>query len=323
MSAHFESGFFAGEAAWHGFGTVVPENIPWAQAIKLAGLDWEVGLSPLFAVLDSGKRVSTSAYGVVRGQDDRVLGVVGDRYTPIQNAEAFGVFERLFGDEARLHTAGSLKGGQVIWGLAELKETEIAGDRYRRFLLVTTAHDGSGALLAIPTNTRVVCWNTLSAAKAVGRKEVGFKVRHTQSAPTALAAKTDELGVALGIFDDFAIRAARLADITVTDGDLVDLCREFTVCKPYRDLGTAEFITQGPAADILQLSYLGTGNAAYGGTLYGLLQGVTEYVDHHSRGARRSREESRFAYILTGSGADHKAQAFQVLDAYGRTSKAA
>ena len=38
MSAHFESGFFAGEAAWHGFGTVVPENIPWAQAIKLAGL---------------------------------------------------------------------------------------------------------------------------------------------------------------------------------------------------------------------------------------------------------------------------------------------
>lgn len=312
MSHEFESGFFARESAWHGLGVNVDQNLSWEDALRTAGLDWEVGLRPLFAQLGADIFEEAPGHvGIVRSSDDRVLGVAGSRYTPIQNREAFSIFDRLFGNDAVLNTAGALKGGAVVFGLAELPPATIATEAHRRFLLVSTSHDGSGALRALPTAVRVVCWNTLSMAL---RDRAGIAIKHTAKAAQRLDAKTNELAVALGMFDRYAQAADRLLGCKVSDSDQVDLCRGFDLCKAWKDEKRAEFLEKSPAGTILRLAYSGAGNRAIGGTAWGLLQGVTEYVDHHR--TTRGDQEARFAYQTLGVGSQHKAQAFHVLDEF-------
>ena len=49
------------------------------------------------------------------------LGVVGPRYVPLQNKDAFEWFQPFVdAGECSLHTGGSLSGGQKVWALAQL-----------------------------------------------------------------------------------------------------------------------------------------------------------------------------------------------------------
>ena len=106
MAHYFESGFFVREAAWHGLGTVLQNAPNTREAIRLAGLDWQVNLQPVFARVDGSHDIACEdSRAMVRSihlpngdvRDD-VLGIVGDRYTPLQNTEAFAWFDPLVAD---------------------------------------------------------------------------------------------------------------------------------------------------------------------------------------------------------------------------------
>jgi phage/plasmid-like protein (TIGR03299 family) len=137
----------------------------WPAASKKAGLDWEVELVPLITA-DTQSQVAHRA--VRRTSDARVLGVVGPRYAPLQNKDAFGWFQPFLDvREAALHTAGSLKSGSRIWVLAKLNRDPLViaeGDTVEKFLLLSHGHDGSLAVRCGFTPVRVVCANTLAMA---------------------------------------------------------------------------------------------------------------------------------------------------------------
>ena len=113
------------EKPWHGLGTEVAEAPTSADALRFAGLDWTVRQEPVFncrgGIID-GYRAN------IRSTDDAVLGIVGERYKVVQNADAFRFTDELVGGEARYETAGSLRGGKQIWLLARMPERKIAGD---------------------------------------------------------------------------------------------------------------------------------------------------------------------------------------------------
>jgi len=105
MPAVVENMMFVGATPWHGLGNQVDANIGIEDAITSAGLDWEVGLKDLQTV--DGVPVSHRA--TYRKTDGSILGVVGPRYTPLQNRDAFDWFQPfLDAGECNLHTAGSL-----------------------------------------------------------------------------------------------------------------------------------------------------------------------------------------------------------------------
>ena len=56
-----DSMFSARELPWHGLGVVVEETLHAAEALEVAGLDWEVELVPAFADTPKGM-VDTNAY---------------------------------------------------------------------------------------------------------------------------------------------------------------------------------------------------------------------------------------------------------------------
>jgi len=161
MAANVETMFSTREKPWHGLGTVVEEAPASADALRLAGLDWNVVQKDIFT--NHGKVDGYKAN--VRDTDNQVLGVVTDRYKVIQNVDAFAFTDELLGEGVRYETAGSLQGGRKVWLLARLpREYIISGERITPYLVFSNTHDGSGAVRVAITPVRVVCNNTLNLA---------------------------------------------------------------------------------------------------------------------------------------------------------------
>lgn len=180
MVAAVETMFYVNETPWHGLGNKLDAPPTVAEAIIQAGLDWEVGLKNLQTV--DGQPVPARA--TVRKSDGSILGVVGPRYVPLQNQDAFGWFQP-FVDSGlvNLHTAGSLHDGKKVWVLAEImREPSVIaqGDEIAKFLTLSNSHDGTTAIRVGFTPIRIVCANTLAMAhSAKGSKLI--RVRHTSS----------------------------------------------------------------------------------------------------------------------------------------------
>ncbi|MBQ4396806.1 MAG: DUF945 domain-containing protein [Clostridia bacterium] len=163
MSANVESMFSVREKPWHGLGTIVAEAPDSCAALELAGLNWSVVQKDI-ATADGGK-VIPGFKANARESDDKVLGIVTDRYKIVQNTEAFAFTDELLGEGVRYETAGSLQGGRRIWLLARLPQQYIInGDEITPYLVFMNAHDGSGSIKVAMTPIRVVCSNTLNLA---------------------------------------------------------------------------------------------------------------------------------------------------------------
>jgi phage/plasmid-like protein (TIGR03299 family) len=306
MSAAVETMMYAGAVPWHGLGVKVDSNLPWREAIAAAGLDWTVERKRMFVygpglVPESVNEVP-DAFAMVRDSDGAVLGVVGSQYAEVQNAEAFETFGTFFGDAAVLNTAGSLHGGKVVWGLAECPEGfSVGNDTHRKFLLVTTTHDGSGKLRVYPTAVRVVCANTLAASK--GDEDSGFAVRHVGDVQSRLTEKSSVLAASLGWFDVYQKQCSTLLERMLSTEEEREIISELVNAESTRGKNVID--------RILYLARKGDGNAPYAGTAYALLQGVTDYVDHERLGKQTG--EKHFATAVLGTGAKMKAEAMELI----------
>lgn len=191
MPAAVESMMFVGETPWHGLGNRLDDNPTVKDAIVNAGLDWEVGLKDLFT--EDG--VGVPARATYRESDGSILGVVGPRYTPLQNQDAFDWFQPfLDAGECSLHTAGSLHAGQKVWVLAQLNRDNsviVKDDIVSKFILLSNSHDGTTAIRVGYTPIRVVCANTLAMAHSKGAGSQLIRVRHTRSSQKNLEAVRD------------------------------------------------------------------------------------------------------------------------------------
>lgn len=175
MAAEMETMFYTREKPWHGLGTKVMEAPASKEALRLAGLDWQVLQEAVYT--NTGDTIPGYKANI-RDTDRRVLGVVTDRYKVVQNTEAFAFTDSLLGEGVRYETAGSLQGGRKVWLLARLpREYIIAGEQVSPYLVFSSAHDGSGAVKAAVTPVRVVCNNTLNLALQTAKRS--WSMAHT------------------------------------------------------------------------------------------------------------------------------------------------
>ncbi len=164
MAANVETMFYTREVPWHGLGTRVEDSPSSEDALKLAGLDWDVIPKPLFT--EGASDPIEGFVANVRSTDNTVLGVVSEKYKAVQNKTAFAFTDALVGTgEVRYETAGALAGGRKVWMLAKLTgTTKILGDQVDPYLLFSNNHEGTGAIRVAVTPIRVVCQNTLNIA---------------------------------------------------------------------------------------------------------------------------------------------------------------
>jgi len=195
MAHEVETMAYAGELPWHGLGTKVSNDLTPEQMMDAAGLNWEVEELQSF-VRFNGQEVATGQKSLVRKTDGKVLTNVGANWNPVQNATAFEFFnDYVMAGDMEMHTAGSLKEGQVVWALAKVKESFdlFGGDQVDSYLLFSNPHQYGKSIDIRFTPIRVVCNNTLTFSLSQNA-ERSVKVGH-RTAFDAESVKTT-LGIA-------------------------------------------------------------------------------------------------------------------------------
>jgi phage/plasmid-like protein (TIGR03299 family) len=219
MPAAVEQMMFVGATPWHGLGNKVDADISVEDAIVAAGLDWEVGLKDLQTV--DGVPVSHRA--TYRKTDGSILGVVGPRYTPLQNKDSFDWFQPFIdAGECGIHTAGSLHSGQKVWVLAQLNRDSseiVPGDDVSKFILLSNSHDGTTAIRVGYTPIRVVCVNTLAMAHNNKSSQL-IRIRHTRSSKNNLEQVRDIMDNINAQFEATAEQFRFLASKNFNQGDI-------------------------------------------------------------------------------------------------------
>jgi phage/plasmid-like protein (TIGR03299 family) len=301
------------EAAWHGLGTVVQGQPSAADAILASGLGWQVGKEDLFIVGGDGLLLLVPHGSAIVRQDlpvddsRRILGICGARYECVQNTECFAIADALVGQGgARFETAGSLRNGRIVYMTAVLPEAmKVQDDILSKYLLITSSHDGTGALVVMYTPIRVVCKNTLNIA--LSGKGNRISVRHTKSATDRLAEATRILQGADNAFNEIGIQLLAWAQKRVTEHFADAFCRTLFPSEKTRGTNIRENIMT-----LFRGGQRGADQDAVRGTAYGLYNAVCEFTDH-KRAIRktdgRSETECRFESSTVGSGADFKMRA--------------
>jgi phage/plasmid-like protein (TIGR03299 family) len=299
---------YVGEAPWHRLGVKLPKLATSSEAIEAAGLDYEVDKKQLFCKPNGRRLVDVPRnFCTVRRDTETVLGIVGDRYTVLQNKDAFTFFDSLVGaGEAIFETSGALGQGETIWLLAKLPGFIRIGrnDEVKKYLLLTNSHDGKSMVRAKLTPVRVVCNNTLSAALEGAEQEV--RIRHTPSAVDRLAEAHKILGLTNALYQELDLIFNRMNVKRITERHLLEFVKTLIPDNQEASFNTR---TENMRSKILELSETGASAEHSRGSLWGALNAVSEYTDHVQNS---TIPEKRLTSVWFGSGEKLKLRAFEL-----------
>lgn len=321
--------FSARQHAWHRLGVVTAQCLTAEDAIRTARLDWEVTKEPLLAdVAPSfdlsggypGEQVAVPGfYATMRrhpetGQLD-ALGVVGERYVPLQNLSTALFLDALVQETgAHFETAGSLMGGRRTFVSMKVPaDVKVGGhDAVDLYLVASNSHDGSSAFTVMVTPIRVVCANTLALGTSMAQSRVSL--RHTSDVTEAHEQARQVLGLTSTFAEDFAALAEQLHSTPMSTrafDELIDRVWEPTTEGNGRPTkGTTE------RRDNLHLLWTSDTQANIAGTAWAAYNAVVEYADWVSPVAGEAKDDlARSTKIAKGDTAAPKLRALQLLTA--------
>jgi phage/plasmid-like protein (TIGR03299 family) len=327
-----DSFFSVKEKAWHGLGQIVDQYPTSAEAIKYAGLDYEVIKSPLFTyqrdetIGDNGEVVEGSQmpvpnhFATVRTDNHAVLGVVGKDYEIVQNVNAFEFFDAIVGggDGILYETAGALGKGERIFITAKLPGYIRVGkqDMIEQYLFLTTSHDGFGSITAAFTPIRIVCNNTLNAA--MRNHSNSIKIRHTASANDRLKQAHLLMGISGSLGTELEGLLNHWSQVKITDKEVKRLIQ--IAMSPNKEV--LKNLAQGKV-DELSTTYTNIVDNVYeyalfsptqqmettAGTVFGAYNAITGYFQNVRSFAN---DEAKFKSIMDGTAKQRGQTAFDL-----------
>ncbi len=335
--------FSVKEKAWHNLGQIVDQYPTSAEAIRHAGLDFEVIKTPLFtrgqAITfgDSGEIVEPENihvpdhYATLRTDTNEVFGVVGRDYQIVQNVEAFAFFDAIVGGDGVFYeTAGALGQGEKVFITAKLPDYIRVGnddDVTEKYIFLTTSHDGSGSITAAFTPIRIVCQNTLNAA--FRNMSNVIRIRHTAGAKQRLEEAHRVMGLANKLSNELEGVFNQWTKVRMTDPEVKKLIQ--MALSSNRE--TLEAIKKGEENE-LSTVFKNTVEDAFAyammadtqqmettkGTVFGAYNAVTGYYQNVKN---YKDDEAKLQSIIMGGTAQLKAQkAFELCNAFAQDGAA-
>ena len=310
MAHLIETMAYTGQTPWHGLGNQLPEKQSldiWQQA---AGMDWTIEQSDVLYNITSDAlhiRPFTESKVLYRSDTHAPLSVVSKRYNVVQPHEVLHFYQDLVqAGGFELETAGVLKGGRKLWALAKTGQGMKlnGGDIVKSYLLLATSCDGTLCTTAQFTSLRVVCNNTLQMA--LNDKADAIKVPHSTKFNPEYVKEVLSLGLAN--WDLFQRNIHELSHRSVSPAEAILFFSDL-INDPTDDDGN--IVLSRPTKKLQEL-YQGAGMGSEltsaKNTAWGLVNAVTEYVDHH----RRARsQDNRLDSAWFGQGAQLKSQALE------------
>lgn len=270
--------FSARQVPWHQLGTVVPEELLAADALKAAELDWDVQLVPAMAKTANGVKETNAFFPMTLiDQDYEFVGnatrVVSSKYEVLQNRDAFTFMDNLVDEGLRYETAGSLRNRAWVWMTAKLPEQVLVGgeDATDIYLLLSNSHDGTKAVRVDVTPVRVVCQNTLNMAW--GQSKRSWSARHLSTMEGRISEARATLDLTFSYIEDWKLQSELLLAEAFTDRKMKNLLEKVIDDAPRADRIRDDIRTLFSSSPTI----IGTpaeGNA------YGAVNAIGEYFDH-------------------------------------------
>jgi len=336
MAHQVETMAWAGDKPWHGLGVEVDANLTPLEMQKAAQLDWTVSKRPSYTLDapewsdDVGLIQAENTFHIVRDSDNRILSHYGRDYVPIQNEDVFKFFKRFTeAGHMTMETAGSLKDGGEIWGLAKISEDfELAGDDLiKGYLLINQPHIVGRSMTIKLTPIRVVCNNTLTMALGMGGS-ASFRMPHVREfGDDVIQAAEEALGLSATAMTDFRNNSTLLSKTKAKHSDVLDyvgeiyqplMIAEYRKEQQLRAEGKAigmqeplkEKLNKFPSLviDALEQSP-GANLKSARGTWWGALNAVT-YVEDHLRESQTEGNALHSAWF--GAAANRKSKALEL-----------
>jgi len=308
----------ARELAWHRLGTTTKEAMTSKEAIKLAHLDYEVGIKELYTKIN-GSEIPIDTHNVTYNKDSgNIFGVVGSRYEVIQNWEAFDFLDGIVKDKiAMFETAGALGLGETIFITVKLPNNirikSNSEEQIENYLLFTSSHDGSGSIRVLFTPIRVVCNNTLNAALNGINSNNSWIIKHTKNARNRMF-NIQQLFININNnIDALSNMFSRMNDFILTENQIRTVIYKSVLSKDEYILENENAIITGEIGTrkanlIYQLEksiYKGVGQDIINPeSAYGVFNGFTNYTQNVKK---YKGDEDMFKSIYTKSSIADKA----------------
>lgn len=304
---------FVGELPWHGLGQKLSDGASIDQWRVEAGLDWSAKRQTILFTEDNVEEIANPL--LYKGESDilyrsdnfQQLGIVSPSYKIVQPGEVLEFFRDIVAQgDMKLETAGSLDNGRKVWALAKTGQSfRIKGqDEVGGYLLLATSFDGTLATRAQFTSVRVVCNNTLQISLK-GDKAGAVSIPHS-STFDARGVKID-LGILGNAMGEFEEAANVLAGRRVSQAEAVKfLIKILAEDKPAEELSTRSANIVNNVLSLFNGKAYGSQFASADQTAWGLVNAVTQYVDHE----QGRSVNNRFRSAQFGKGATVKNDAF-------------
>lgn len=196
------------ERAWHELGVVFDGEMDINTALAASHADFTVAKTPVYYQSKNGGFAANPEYfHIIREDNGTPLGLVKKSYGIVQNAEAFEFVNDLCAggnqNEPFIECAGVLGQGERVFVTAKFPERfqvgDVFGDDAEMYAVITTSHDGSGAVTVMLTPIRVVCNNTLQCAMMHNYSKFAF--RHTSNVKLRMKENVIHASKVLGCYD--------------------------------------------------------------------------------------------------------------------------
>lgn len=331
-SSGFVEMAYVGETPWHKLGQLVTKGASKEVWRKEAGLDWEALTAPVEYKNQDGLLLPFTGRKIIyRSDNSQPLGDVADSYQLVQPGEVLGFFDDMAASGGwHIHTAGSLKGGRIVWAMASCDYqgfVKSSWDKVAPNLLIATSLDGSMRTTAKLTMVRAVCWNTVSAALNGAGQQVQVSHR-SYFDPQEIK---ESLGVSVEAFREWLVASEAMSETPIKLEEARDLLRGLFGQPKLRDLNPnsddiafqrlmAQIGKTDEQKEVEQRSvdrclklFQGEGIASsmpgVAGTRWGLLNAITQHIDHE----RGRTDDTRMEGAWFGKGEIVKAAAFELL----------
>lgn len=320
------------DKAWHESASFRPglfeQSDPIETWAEQSSFDFEIVKLPLLALAPFGEHLSIDdSVALYRrdldGLNLRQLSIQNKIYKPVQPIEVLQFF-KVQAEKAGLilETAGVLQDGRRYWAAASDGTSAAIGksDRINRYLTLVTSSDGTLATHGFWSSVRVVCNNTLRLALAAQNAENRHRQTHRGVFDPTKVSINVGLEQAQQDWSQFVDSANELAHIRPTKRQALEYLRviwgDVTKSMEEQTDVAARHMTS-----CLEL-YDGKGQGSHldsaRDTAWGLLNSVTEYVDHHQRA---HSDDNRLNRAWFGPGSASKRAAYELALQLGRSAE--
>jgi len=296
-------------SAWHKLGQRALNCVTWNDAMALSNLKWNVEKKNF--INPYTYQEVENMYGTFRTDNGTCLGMVGEKYTPIQNHRMGEVLDILVNNIGGSHyeSAGSINNGAQVWALVNLKNTiNIGNDITENYLMFCNSHDGKSSAQVKLTNTRIVCQNTLNIAlrdnsnffKIGHYPNIESRINTVMECITNINHQINNLGSIFNTLNKKQISLNQLDEL-------------LNIILKAKENETTHI--KNKKEKIIELFENNDNNAfpEQRGTMYNAINSITNYVDHHTSTRGEQKEHSRAENALFGAGEILKFMALQEL----------